>query len=121
MGDGGRSDESGDATSAPGRRHLRLVQAPVGTPGRSPGGSPIDPPLASPDDLPDGASLGGGLFGVPGPVLATAVQAVADPDAGSWPDGVLPVGGSTDPWRQVIHAVVAGRRLSGWVLWAQLS
>jgi hypothetical protein len=63
----------------------------------------------------------GGLFGPPGPVLAAAVEAAADPLVGSWPDGARPDGSSTDPWQQVIHAVVAGRRLGGWVLWAQLS
>jgi hypothetical protein len=50
-----------------------------------------------------------------------AMQAMADPVDGPCPAGLVPEGDSTDPWRQVIHAVVAGRRLSGWVLWAQLS
>jgi hypothetical protein len=61
------------------------------------------------------------LFGAPGPDLAAAMQALADPDTGSWPTGSEPSGSSPEPWAQVIHAVVAGRRLSGWVLWAQLS
>ena len=66
-------------------------------------------------------ALDGDLFGPPGPVLAAAMEAAADPHAGSWPLGACPDGSSTDPWQQVIHAVVAGRRLGGWVLWAQLS
>jgi hypothetical protein len=54
-------------------------------------------------------------------VLAAAVEAAADPLTGIWPSGARPEGGSTDPCRQVVHAVVASRRLGGWVLWAQLS
>jgi len=44
-----------------------------------------------------------------------------DPARGSWPVGALPEGPSTDPWRQVIHAVVAARRLESWALWAEIS
>src|SRR4051794_2951030 len=73
------------------------------------------------DDVAGTERVGDGLFGPPGPRLAAAVEAVADPTLGSWPAGTLPVGASPEPWAQVIHAVVAGRRLSGWVLWAQLS
>src|SRR4051794_38387662 len=73
------------------------------------------------DDVAGTERVGDGLFGPPGPRLAAAVEAVADPTLGSWPAGTLPFGASPEPWAQVIHAVVAGRRLSGWVLWAQLS
>src|SRR5436190_14928345 len=73
------------------------------------------------DDPAGGAPVGDDLFGRPGPKLAAAVAAAADPVSGSWPSGMLPPGGSTDPWAQVIHAVVGSRRLSGWALWAQLS
>src|SRR3954451_1416616 len=73
------------------------------------------PPDSSPAD--DASSL----FGAPGPELAAAVLAVADPARGSWPVGSLPVGASSEPWAQVVHAVVAARRLAGWALWAQLS
>src|SRR4051794_8664360 len=61
------------------------------------------------------------LFGRPGPALAAAVESAADPISGSWPVGTLPLGASSDPWAQVIHAVVGARRLAGWALWAQLS
>jgi hypothetical protein len=94
MGGGGRGD--------------RLVEqpAPVGLAARDRRGA---------------AAVGDALFGRPGPKLAAAIEAAADPVSGSWPAGLVPAGGSTDPWAQVIHAVVASRRLSGWVLWAQLS
>src|SRR4051794_36400385 len=95
MGDGGR-----DASGAPER--LREVFA---------GSSSSDTPRFE----------GGGLFGPPSPELAAAVEAAADPLVGSWPDGARPDDSSTDPWQQVVHAVVAGRRIGGWVLWAQLS
>jgi hypothetical protein len=61
------------------------------------------------------------LVGQPGPVLAAAVESAADPLRGSWPVGTLPVGASSEPWAQVIHAVVGARRLAAWALWAQLS
>ena len=61
------------------------------------------------------------LFGPPGLALAAAVELAADPVRGSWPVGSLPLGASTEPWSQVLHAVVAARRLAGWALWAQLS
>src|SRR3954469_25052159 len=73
------------------------------------------------DDVAGTERVGDGLFGPPGPRLAAAVEAVADPTPGTWTAGTLPVGASPEPWAQVIHAVVAGRRLSGWLLWAQLS
>src|SRR3954447_23737712 len=63
----------------------------------------------------------GPLFGPPGQALAGAVAAAADPVLGTWPVGTLPGEASTEPLRQVIHAVVASRRLAGWALWAQLS
>lgn len=58
----------------------------------------------------------GSLFVPPGQALAGAVEAAADPLLGSWPVGTLPADDSTEPWRQAIHAVVAGRRLAGWAL-----
>jgi hypothetical protein len=64
---------------------------------------------------------GEGLFGAPGPGLAAALEGAVDPGQGSWPVGTLPDGASTQPWQQVMHAVVAGRRLAGWALWGQLS
>src|SRR3954452_22938769 len=94
MGGGGRGD--------------RLVEEPVTA-------APLDGELAG------GGPVEDALFGRPGPGLAAAVEAAADPVSGSWPSGLVPTGGSTDPWAYLIHAVVASRRLSGWALWAQLS
>ncbi len=61
------------------------------------------------------------LLAYPGAELAAAVEAAVDPAHGLVPAGFMPVGDSTDPWAQVIHAVVAARRLQGWLLYAQLS
>jgi hypothetical protein len=37
------------------------------------------------------------------------------------PTGFVPLGASTQPWAEAVHAVVAGRRVAGWLLSAQLS
>src|SRR4051794_1830157 len=66
-------------------------------------------------------SSSGWLFSAPGGGLAAAVEAAVDPVSGLVPAGFLPAGDSTDPWAQVIHTVVAARRLQGWLLWVQLS
>src|SRR4051812_20681061 len=76
-----------------------------------PGSPTLAPPAGGPSPL----------FAPPGPALAAAVEAAADPARGSWPVGSLPVGTSMEPWAQVMHAVVAARRVAGWALWAQLS
>ena len=57
----------------------------------------------------------------PGGRLAAAVEAAGDPVSGLVPAGFLPEQDSTDPWTQVIHMVIAARRIQGWLVYAQLT
>ena len=118
-GGGGRADGTGDGA----------INSLVDSATEGAGDSPVyvategagDSPVYVATDSPGNQSSVGSLLGSPGPELAAAVKAAIDPACGLVPAGFLPVGGSTDPWAQVIHAVVASRRLQGWLLWGQLS
>ena len=67
-----------------------------------------------------------GLFGPPGAGLAWVIEAqieasVVGPGGGGWPLLDMPRGSSTDPWRDVVHGVVAARRLQGWASWVEVA
>ena len=76
-------------------------------------------------DRDDGGLIGGQFCWVAvrpsGGRLAAAVEAAGDPVSGLVPAGFLPEQDSTDPWTQVIHTVIAARRIQGWLVYVQLT
>src|SRR4051794_41785589 len=94
MGGGGRGD--------------RLVEEPVTA-------APLDGELAG------GVPVEDALFGRPGPGLAAAVEAAADPGAGSRPSGLAATGGSDPPAAHLLPAAGHDRRFVGLGRGAQVS